>query len=89
MRYHIWMTLVMCGTLIVLAPPISDYLAGYQLQKILSERKDIGNVNFGLGTVGPMSENYRFGCWALGAAMIAVAVVGGSRESDRGPDVHE
>jgi hypothetical protein len=27
MRYKIWITLIVCGTLLALAPPISDYLA--------------------------------------------------------------
>lgn len=85
MRYKFWMTLIVCGTLVVLTPPASDYLAGYQMSKLLIERKDIMNVNFGLGTLNPMSDNYRFGCWALGAAMIVLGVVGGWRETGLGP----
>ncbi len=77
MRYKIWTTLIVCGTLIVLAPPAADYLANHQIMQLLVERKDFTSVNLGLP---PMSSEYRFGCWALGAVMIAVGIVGGCRE---------
>jgi hypothetical protein len=77
MRYKIWLTLIICGTIIVLAPPLSDYLINYRISEMLIERKDFNSVSFGLS---PMSSQYRFGCWALGATMILVGVIGGWRE---------
>jgi hypothetical protein len=82
MRYKIWLTLIICGTIIVLAPPLSDFLASHRISTILLERKDFNSVNFGLA---PMSEQYRFGCWALGAAMILVGTIGGWREDATQP----
>lgn len=83
MRYKIWITLIVCGTLLVLAPPLSDYLSNYRLSLLLVERKDFNSINFGLA---PMSSEYRFGCWALGAAMILVGTIGGWRENGGQPD---
>jgi hypothetical protein len=83
MRYKIWLTLIICGTILVLAPPFSDYLANHRISEILIERKDFNSVNLGLA---PMSSEYRFGCWALGAAMILVGIIGGWREDAGRPD---
>jgi hypothetical protein len=77
MRHKIWVTLIICGTIIVLAPPLSDYLSNRGVSEVLVERKDFNSVNFGLA---PMSSEYRFGCWGLGAAMILVGTIGGWRE---------
>jgi hypothetical protein len=85
MRYKIWMTLIICGTIIVLAPPLSDYLSNYRISQMLIERKDFNSVSLG---ILPMSSEYRFGCWALGAAMILVGVIGGWREDGDMPDNH-
>jgi hypothetical protein len=85
MRYKIWITLVVCGTLIVFAPTIFDYLENREISQILIERKDFSN--FGLG-LAPMSSEYRFGCWALGAAMILVGTGGGWREDAGCPENH-
>lgn len=83
MRYKIWLTLIVCGTLIVLAPPLSDYLFNHQVSQMLIERKDFANFSFG---IAPMSSPYRFGCWALGSLMIAVGIIGGWREPASHPD---
>jgi hypothetical protein len=85
MRYKIWMTLIICGTIIVLAPPMSDYLSNYRISQMLIERKDFNSVSLGML---PMSSEYRFGCWALGAAMILVGILGGWREDAGVPDNH-
>ena len=77
MRYKIWIALIICGTFLVITPPLSDYLTNYRISQILVERTDFNSVNFG---VSPMSSQYRFGCWALGAAMVLVGVIGGWRE---------
>jgi hypothetical protein len=77
MRYKVWIALIVCGTLLALAPPVSDYISNYQISRVLLERKDFNSVSFG---IAPMSSEYRFGCWALGAAMIGIGVIGGWRE---------
>jgi hypothetical protein len=77
MRYKIWLALIICGTIIVLAPPVSDYLANRGILEMLVERKDFNRVSLALP---PMSTEYRFGCWGLGAAMILVGTIGGWRE---------
>jgi hypothetical protein len=85
MRYKIWMTLIVCGTIIALAPPLSDYLSNYRISQMLIERKDFNSVSLG---ILPMSSEYRFGCWALGAAMILVGILGGWREDAGVSDNH-
>jgi hypothetical protein len=77
MRYKVWLTLIICGTIIVLGPSLSDYLINRQISELLIQRKDFNSVSLGLA---PMSSEYRFGCWALGAAMIFVGTIGGWRE---------
>ncbi|HVT26724.1 MAG TPA: hypothetical protein VHE81_01790 [Lacipirellulaceae bacterium] len=77
MRYKVWIALIVCGTFLALAPPVSDYLASRQIAQMLVERKDFNSVSLGQPL---MSSEYRFGCWALGAAMIGVGTVGGWRE---------
>jgi len=74
MRTEVTIVLVICGTLLVLAPPASDYFATQQAAKLLAAQHDFQSVHFG---IQPMSETYRLGCWALGAAMIFVGIVGG------------
>jgi hypothetical protein len=83
MRYKIWPTLIICGTILVLAPPLSDYLDNYRVSQMLIERKDINRVSF---NQAPMSSEYRFGCWALGGAMVLIGTIGGWREDAAGPD---
>ena len=82
MRYKLWITLIVCGTLLVVLPPLSDYMASFQASKILAEQKEFQRINY---KIAPMSIEYRFGCLALGAAMIGIGVLCGWRESDRNP----
>jgi hypothetical protein len=49
------------------------------------EWKDFTHVDFG---IAPVSEQYRFGCWVLGAAMILVGTIGGWREDAGSSDHH-
>jgi hypothetical protein len=86
MRYKIWMTVIICGTLLVLASPISDYMYGKQLADLLIERKDFNNISL---STERMTGGYRFGCYALGAIMIGVGIIGGWREHGTGPSDFE
>jgi hypothetical protein len=83
MRYKIWITLIVCGTLIVFAPTLSIYLANREISQIMIERKDFNSFSLGHA---PMSSEYRFGCWVLGAAMILVGTIGGWREDASSSD---
>jgi hypothetical protein len=67
----------------VLASPLSDYLTNLRISQMLIERKDFNSVSFGLS---PVSNEYRFGCWAMGAIIILVGIIGGWREDARGPN---
>jgi hypothetical protein len=73
MRYEVATTLIICGTLLALAPPVSDYISDQQIAQILVARKDFTSFSMG---IPPMSTEYRLGCWALGAVMIGIGVVG-------------
>src|SRR3954468_16753183 len=55
MRYKIWIALIVCGTFLVIVPPVSDYLMNYRVSQMLLERKDFNSVNLG---VLPMSSQY-------------------------------
>ncbi len=83
MRYRIWLALIICGTILAFAPPLSDYRLNYRVSQMLIERKDFNSVILGLA---PMSSQYRFGYWALGGLMILVGTIGGSREVAAEPD---
>ena len=54
MRHEVATTLIICGTLLALAPPVSDYFADHQISQILQERKDFNSVSLG---ILPMSAN--------------------------------
>lgn len=73
MRHPIAIVLIFCGTLLVLAPPASDYLREREATLLLRERSDFTQVRL---ATDALSTEYRFGCWALGAAMIAVGIYG-------------
>ena len=73
MRNEVSVILILCGTLLVVTPPASDYLARREQIKAMIARTDLNNIST---TPGAMSDQYRFGCWALGAAMIGIGVVG-------------
>lgn len=81
MRYEVVTTLILCGTLLVLAPPISDYLARRQVVEVFVARTEFNNVTL---NVEPLSSEYRLGCWILGAAMICIGVFGAMKPDVRG-----
>ena len=71
MKTGIAIALIVCGTFLVVTPAVHDYLLVRSLSGVLLSRTDLLSVNVG----EPMSSAYRFVCWALGAAMIGIAVV--------------
>ena len=76
MRYEIAIALILCGTLLVLAPPVSDHLAARQASEVMKSRPDLMSAEFVSSGLRPMSYTYRAGCMALGAAMIGTGVLG-------------
>ena len=64
-------TLIIMDSLLIMTPPVSDYLGQRQVTQLLSELES-GNVTL----QGQMTGIYRFGCWAAGILMIGVGVVG-------------
>jgi hypothetical protein len=65
--------LIVCGALLVCAPPLSDHMLTSQMlvaqQTIAASATPMPGIN-----LPSMSNEYRFGCFALGTVMILVAV---------------
>lgn len=70
MKTPVAVALIVMGGMMILAPAIADHFARAQLAEVMATR-DISTVTL---TPYPMNSLYRFGCWVLGAGMIAVAV---------------
>jgi hypothetical protein len=76
MRHEVAIVLIICGTLLALAPPASDYYNQREALQVLVDRPNLDDLHI---TFPQMSSEYRFGCWALGAAVIGVGIYGGWR----------
>jgi hypothetical protein len=70
MKTPIAVTLIVMGALLIMAPPLSDYLSQRNLVAILS-RPGITNASLG----NTMGDLYHLGCWLTGTAMIGIAVL--------------
>ena len=70
MRSAIGVCLIVFGTVIVSLPAISDLARNYFAMQLMSPE---GFHNISIG--GTMSAEYRFGCWILGACMIATSAI--------------
>ena len=83
MRYLIAIVLIVCGTLLAMAPTASEYLQGEQISQMLAERADsVGTPFFRQ----PLDEEYRVGGWLLGGAMICLGAMQGCRSTMSGQD---
>ena len=71
MRTAIAITLIICGTLVILAPAIHDFLLAAQVTDVLVTRTDLTSVRGG----EPMAFLYKLVCWIVGVAMVGTAVV--------------
>ena len=70
MKTPIAVTLIIMGALLIMTPPLADFL--YQRNVlVLLARSGVTSATL----AGQMSELYRFGCWLTGSGMIAVAVL--------------
>jgi len=71
MKTAIIITLIICGVIVVAIPALSHAWDSFMITMTLTHLTQPGSsVN-----IQEIPEPYQFGCWALGAAMIAVAVV--------------
>jgi len=80
MKTPVAITLIIMGGLLVAAPIISDYLQRAQVAAALG-KPGVESVNL----QPTLSSDYRLGCWIVGSAMVAAAVLF-SRRSSGGSD---
>ncbi len=71
MKTPLAVVLILMGTLLIMTPPIADYLYQRHLVELMTKLTDYSSISLG----GDMSEPYHFGCWLAGVTMIVVAVV--------------
>jgi hypothetical protein len=67
-------TLIVCGTLLVMTPAVADHLHAQLVASIFMQRKDLSNLNF---LVGEMPQIARLGFWLTGTLAIVCGVIGG------------
>lgn len=79
MKPAIAITLIIAGTLLILAPPIADYFWRADAVRLL-EKPGVHHVDLR----GDMGDGYRAACFIAGAAMIVVGIIGSW--SGRQPD---
>ena len=71
MRTPVTITLIIMGTLLILAPFMSDMILNAQMIDALVSRVDLNRIS----GPEPMGVVYRFACFVTGAAMVATAVI--------------
>jgi len=81
MKSSVAITLIVVGALLVMLPPVSDYLYTAKVAEALS-RPGVTSVDLD----GKMGDLYRIGCILLGAFMIVPAIMGSIGSPDRKPD---
>ena len=75
MDRRVAIVLIVMGSLLAAVPPASDYLHERNVTQIMIAEPGPARIQMRR----PMSSEYRFGCWALGAAMIGIGVLGSLR----------
>jgi hypothetical protein len=71
MKSSVAIALIIMGVLVIITPPVSNYLHSREVAKLLAQE---GPNSVSLG--GGMSETYSFGCWTAGLLMVGLAVFG-------------
>jgi hypothetical protein len=66
--------LIVCGTLLVLAPIGSDFIQGLEIAEALSGRSPVHLSGF---YRQPLEESYRIATWLLGGSMVALGLTRG------------
>jgi hypothetical protein len=75
MRSFVAIALVICGTLLAVAPAASVFLQEREIAQAVSQRGVTPYVP------QPLGEEYCLGSWMLGGAMIGFGIIGGWRQS--------
>jgi hypothetical protein len=75
MRNNVAIALIICGTVLSLAPSASDLLQGWQMAQALSEPASATASRF---FPQPLEETYRIGTWILGGTMVGLGIIFGS-----------
>jgi hypothetical protein len=75
MRNNIAIVLILCGTVLALAPSASDFLQGWQMAQALSEPASATASGF---FRQPLEETYRIGTWILGGTMVGLGILFGA-----------
>ena len=76
MKSSVAITLIIAGVCLIAAPIIADYLHTAQVAAALG-KTGVTSVQLHYS----LSSEYRFGCWAIGSAIIIAAVVFSRRSS--------
>jgi hypothetical protein len=78
MRNFVAVGLIVCGTILALAPAASDYLQSRQIGEYLAAPSQPGAAKF---MRQPVPEAFMVAGWILGGAMISLGIFGGSRSA--------
>jgi hypothetical protein len=70
MKTPVAITLIIVGGMLVAAPIVSDYLERAQIAAVMG-KPGVSSVNL----QPTLSSEYRLGCWILGSAMVAAAIL--------------
>ncbi len=76
MRHFVALGLIVCGTLLALAPVASEFLQRDAIAEMAAQQVQIAPMKF---VAQPLEESYRLGAWVLGAAMIGLGIIGSWR----------
>jgi hypothetical protein len=75
MRNNTAIALILCGTVLALAPSASEIIQGWQMAQALSEPMSATASAF---FRQPLEETYRIGTWILGGSMVGLGVIFGA-----------
>jgi hypothetical protein len=81
MRNYVAILLIVCGTLLAIAPIVSDFAQAVVISQALGEPRVPGTPFF---FRQPLEESYRLGCWILGGTMISLGIIGACRRHQIG-----
>ncbi len=77
MRRQIALGLIICGTLLALAPVLSDFVQGLQMAQALGHDIAATDSTF---LRQPLDGSFQVASWLMGGAMVTLGAVGGWRE---------
>jgi hypothetical protein len=74
MRKYTAIALIVCGTILALAPVVSDFIQGLAVAEAMSGRSPREPSGF---YRQPLEESYRIGTWLLGGSMAGLGLISG------------